>query len=151
MRGMLVYRPLLTAPDGTTGRYTFEFEPGDAYSFEMVAIAHGLLCAKAPVLSANLSYYLMPRALEKFKKEKNKLFLSWTEVLDIIKNLGYVQTAQKKKARAESVARCVDALPRRGRARSSSPTCTDTTATGRLSSASRRSLSASRPAKISTC
>ena len=37
------------------------------------------------------------QAIEKFKKEKSKLFLSWTEVLEIVKALGYVQTAQKKK------------------------------------------------------
>ncbi len=37
------------------------------------------------------------QAIEKYKKEKTKLFLSWTEVLQIVKSLGYVQTAQKKK------------------------------------------------------
>jgi len=37
-------------------------------------------------------------AIEKFKKEKGKLYPSWTEVLTIVKQLGYVQNAQKKKS-----------------------------------------------------
>ena len=37
------------------------------------------------------------RAIEQYKKDKGKLFLSWTEVLEIVKDLGYVQNAQKKR------------------------------------------------------
>ena len=35
------------------------------------------------------------KAIEKYKQEKRKLFLSWTEVLKIIKELGYRRTARK--------------------------------------------------------
>ncbi len=37
------------------------------------------------------------QAIEKYKKEKGKLYPSWTEILTIVKQLGYVQSAQKKK------------------------------------------------------
>ena len=45
------------------------------------------------------------QAIEKYKKEKGKLYPSWTEVLAIVKELGYVQNAQKRKAKAESTAK----------------------------------------------
>ena len=31
------------------------------------------------------------RAIESYKKQHDKLFLSWTEVLEIVKDLGYVK------------------------------------------------------------
>ncbi len=37
------------------------------------------------------------QAIEKYKKEKGKLYPSWTEILTIVKELGYVQSAQKRK------------------------------------------------------
>ena len=37
------------------------------------------------------------RAIEQFKKEKSKTFLSWTEVLTIIKELGYRKSEQNRR------------------------------------------------------
>jgi hypothetical protein len=45
------------------------------------------------------------QAIEKYKKDNAKLFLSWTEVLEVVKSLGYIQSAQKKKGSAGSTAR----------------------------------------------
>ena len=45
------------------------------------------------------------QAIEKYKKEKGKLYPSWTEILAIVKDLGYVQTAQKKKPNPGSTAK----------------------------------------------
>jgi len=35
------------------------------------------------------------KAIEKYKSENNKHFLSWTEVLKILKDLGYKKTSRK--------------------------------------------------------
>ena len=35
------------------------------------------------------------KAIENYKNEKKKLFLSWSEVLDILKNLGYQKVAAR--------------------------------------------------------
>ena len=45
------------------------------------------------------------QAIEKYKKEKGKLYPSWTEILTIVKELGYVQSAQKRKNTGESTAK----------------------------------------------
>ena len=45
------------------------------------------------------------QAIEKYKKEKGKLYPSWTEILAIVKDLGYVQTAQKRKPNPGSTAK----------------------------------------------
>ncbi|HIA27375.1 MAG TPA: hypothetical protein EYN79_04525 [Planctomycetes bacterium] len=48
------------------------------------------------------------RAIENYKKENDKLFLSWTEVLRIVKDLGYFVTARsREKAVARKAARVV--------------------------------------------
>lgn len=35
------------------------------------------------------------KAIEKYKSENNKQFLSWTEVLKIVKELGYKRVSKK--------------------------------------------------------
>ena len=70
MRGVLVYRPLLRAPNGQQGVYTYEFEPNDSFSFEMVKIAHDLLVEKAPVLKQAIGYYPMWGAMPRYRREK---------------------------------------------------------------------------------
>ena len=35
------------------------------------------------------------KAIEKFKSDNNKHFLSWTEVLKIVKDLGYKKVSKK--------------------------------------------------------
>ena len=71
MRGVLVYRPLLRAPSGQPGVYTFEFEPNDSYSFQLVNIAHGLLIQKAPIFKKSIGYYPMPGAMARYRREKS--------------------------------------------------------------------------------
>ena len=44
------------------------------------------------------------QAIEEFKKKNDKLFLSWTEVLKIVKDLGYSRTVQRRSA-AKSTAK----------------------------------------------
>lgn len=39
------------------------------------------------------------KAIEKYKQENSKLFLSWTEVLKILKELGYRKVATKPSGR----------------------------------------------------
>ncbi len=41
------------------------------------------------------------KAIELYKKENTKLFLSWTEVLKILKGLGYRKVASKPTAVTE--------------------------------------------------
>ena len=38
------------------------------------------------------------KAIEDFKKSEDKLFLSWTEVLSIVKDLGYTRTVKARAA-----------------------------------------------------
>ncbi len=40
------------------------------------------------------------RAIEDFKKENSKTFLSWSEVLRIFKDLGYRKSEQQRRKRA---------------------------------------------------
>jgi Pyruvate phosphate dikinase, AMP/ATP-binding domain len=57
MKGVLVYRPMLKSASGEAGLYTFEFEPFDAYTCEMVKICQDALVGKMPVLQGRLGYY----------------------------------------------------------------------------------------------
>jgi len=57
MKGVLVYRPMLTSPGGEPGLFTFEFEPFDAYSFEMVKTCQDALIGKMPILKGRVGYY----------------------------------------------------------------------------------------------
>lgn len=70
MKGVLVYRPMLESPGGNPGLYTFEFEPFDTYSFEMVKIAYDTLIAKMPVLKGNLGYYPRERGKSAYEQDK---------------------------------------------------------------------------------
>ena len=42
------------------------------------------------------------QAIEKFKKANSKTFLSWTEVLSIVKELGYKRSELRKRKKAEA-------------------------------------------------
>ena len=70
MRGVLIYRPLSKAPNGELGVYTFEFEPSDSYSFEMIKIAHDLLVAKMPILKNRIGYCPLWGAIDIYEQEK---------------------------------------------------------------------------------
>ena len=72
MRGVLVFRPLLTAPNGDAGLYTFEFEPRDAYPFEMIRMAHDQLAEHAPIVAGRLAYYPLPAAVARYEQEREQ-------------------------------------------------------------------------------
>ena len=42
------------------------------------------------------------KAIENYKNEKKKLFLSWSEVLDILKDLGYQKVAARRNTSTEA-------------------------------------------------
>jgi len=72
MRGVLVFRPLLTAPNGNAGLYTFEFEPRDSYPFEMIRLSHDLLAEHAPIVAGRLAYYPLPAAVARYEQEREQ-------------------------------------------------------------------------------
>lgn len=72
MRGVLVFRPLLTAPNGDAGLYTFEFEPRDSYPFEMIRLSHDLLTEHAPIVAGRLAYYPLPAAVARYEQEREQ-------------------------------------------------------------------------------
>lgn len=72
MKGVLVYRPRLQAPDGTPGLFTFEFEPMDDYDFEMVQFAQQTLMEKMPLLKGKIGYYPRQRGMNAYQRDKDK-------------------------------------------------------------------------------
>ena len=42
------------------------------------------------------------KAIENYKNEKKKLFLSWSEVLNILKDLGYQKVAARRRTSTEA-------------------------------------------------
>jgi len=70
MRGVLVYRPTLLSPAGEPGLYTFEFEPNDAYEYDLIRVAFDLLGEKSAELRGNLAYNLLPLAAQQYEKDK---------------------------------------------------------------------------------
>ncbi|MFN3244437.1 MAG: PEP/pyruvate-binding domain-containing protein [Planctomycetota bacterium] len=70
MRGVLVYRPTLMSPSSRPGLYTFEFEPNDAYEYDMIRIAFDLLSEKSAELRGNLAYNLLTLAARQYEKDK---------------------------------------------------------------------------------
>lgn len=70
MRGVLVYRPMLTAPDGSTGYYTFEFEPNDAYPYAKIKLAFDLLGEHSNLMRGKLGYRPLPRAMDQYEQDK---------------------------------------------------------------------------------
>ena len=70
MKGVLVYRPRLKSPSGNPGLFTFEFEPFDTYSFDMVQIAHEMLVEKMPSLAGNIGYFPRQRGIEAYNEDK---------------------------------------------------------------------------------
>lgn len=71
MRGVIVYRPMLRAPNGEAGLYTFEFQPNDAYEYEIVRDVFDLLESYAPLMRDRLAYNLMPRAKTRYLGEQD--------------------------------------------------------------------------------
>ena len=72
MRGVLVYRPLLQAPNGEAGLYTYEFEPFDRYDYELLQVAHDELVRNAPILEGKLAYHPMPAAVSLYESQRSE-------------------------------------------------------------------------------
>ena len=70
MKGVLVYRPRLKSPSGNPGLFTFEFEPFDAYSYDMVKVAQDTLVSKMPSLEGNIGYFPRGRAMSRYEQER---------------------------------------------------------------------------------
>jgi hypothetical protein len=70
MRGVLVYRPLLGSSGGQPGLFTFEFEPPDAYPFNLLRLAHDQMVAHAPILEGKLAYHPLPAALRQTEQDR---------------------------------------------------------------------------------
>ena len=70
MKGVLVYRPRLQAPNGTPGLYTFEFEPFDEYPFEMVKLVQTMLVEKMPILRGKIGYYPRQQGIDVYREEQ---------------------------------------------------------------------------------
>jgi hypothetical protein len=72
MRGALTYRPLVRSPGGEPGLYTFDFQPNDAFSVELLKFAQGMLLEKAPVLRGRLGYHPLERSRERYERDKGE-------------------------------------------------------------------------------
>ena len=71
MRGLLVYHPEVTAPNGETGVYTFQFQQFDQYPFEIIERVFEELGANLPFLTNNLAYLpLHRRALDQYNLQR---------------------------------------------------------------------------------
>ncbi len=70
MMGVLVYRPLLQAPDGSTGLFTFEFEPNDSYPLTMIQVAFDLLRERAPVVKGRLAAHILDGTRRVYEQER---------------------------------------------------------------------------------
>ena len=81
IRGEIVYHPYLRGPNGDVSVFRYDFQPGDSYSFEVVAQVHEALAANMPFLRNNLLYYPMPAAVARYETEKAKYDASRVPVL----------------------------------------------------------------------
>jgi len=90
MRGVLVYRPLLSTQNGEAGLYTYEFEPFDRYPYDLLQLAHDELVSVAPILADKLAYHPMPAAVSLYENQRDRfeagnlpVFLDGDEFADI--------------------------------------------------------------------
>ena len=93
MRGVLTYRPFTQAPNGELGIYTFEFEPNDAYPFDMIQFAYNQLIAKAPILEGRLGYCPLWGALDIYQQEEKLYQTAGLPVYfedDLYADIGYL-------------------------------------------------------------
>lgn len=82
MRGVVVYRPMVRAPNGELGLYTYEWEPQAAPDFEMVKIAHDLLAEHSALMRGRLAYNPVARSKEKYRTERTKYKAARLAVFD---------------------------------------------------------------------
>lgn len=68
------------------------------------------------------------QAIEDYKKKNDKLFLSWTEVLGIVKSLGYSRTLQRRSGGSKTTTK--------GSVKKSTKKCQEDATSGRKKTAS---------------
>lgn len=82
MRGLLVYHPEVTAPNGVQGVYTFQFQTFDEYPFQIIERVFEMLGANLPFLENNLAYLpLHRRALDVYNQSREQYDTSRIPVL----------------------------------------------------------------------
>jgi len=93
MRGVLMYRPFTRSPNGELGIYTFEFEPNDDYTFDMIQFAYDQLISKAPILEGRLGYCPLWGALDIYRQQENLYQSAGIPVYfedDLYSDIGYL-------------------------------------------------------------
>lgn len=93
MRGVLVYRPLLMAPNGEPGLYTFEFDLPKHHPFERIKLAYDLLQDHGPLLRHRLVYHPMQRAVEQHRSERARyetVRLPVIQTEELYSNIGFL-------------------------------------------------------------
>lgn len=82
MRGLLVFHPEVTAPNGVQGVYTFQFQTFDEYPYEIIERVYEMLGANLPFLENNLAYLpLHRRALDVYNQSREQYDTSRIPVL----------------------------------------------------------------------
>jgi len=98
MRGLLVYHPEVTAPNGLPGTFTFEFQQFDDYTFELIQQTFELLGATMPFLDNRLAYLpLHRRAVARYNTERARYDAGRIPVLlegDLYEGIDYLPLNQ---------------------------------------------------------
>lgn len=71
MRGVIVHRPFLRAPNGATGLYTFEFEPNDSFAFRYIKSALDVLAEHSELLSGRMAYHPLGPGIAVAERERD--------------------------------------------------------------------------------
>ena len=93
LRGALVFRPQLTAPNGDAGLYTFEFQPRDSFPFEIIQLAHDQLAEHAPIVDGRLAYYPLTGAVARYEQEREQYEAAGLAVFreeDLFEDIAYL-------------------------------------------------------------
>ena len=94
IKGEIIYHPKVEGPNGELGVYRFEFQPNDAYPFELIQLSNELLAANMPFLENNFAYFPMPNAaLPLYQREKELYDESRVQILleaDIFDQIDYI-------------------------------------------------------------
>ncbi len=72
LRGAITYYPLMTAPDGSEGLFTIDFQPNDSYRFEEIAAIVKSLTAKMPILAGKIAFHPLSGNIPQYEKDKEK-------------------------------------------------------------------------------
>jgi hypothetical protein len=97
LRGVLVYRPLLSSASGARGLFTFEFEPNNSFPYETIRVAHDELVEHAPILKDRLAYHPLPAAVDRYRRETAQYEAGKLQVLldeDVYTDIAYLPMHQ---------------------------------------------------------